>query len=413
MSNSVIVISHYSYPGGSAASLRIHNMVEGLVANKRKVHVISPYFRPSRRSDKPQVDTSGIREYYVFPELKLPRLYSDFLYKSHVSRFMEDTVKAIISRESVDLVYIYDGTSYLYFNKVSKLIRHKKIPLTIDITESRDQNYQLDFFGKRKKSWKERISNLVLYPDYLMGKQIILPRANFFISISTLLRDYLTRFHRDIIVIPGFERFLPVRSLPDFSQRTKISFLYVGTLIDRDAPELLELLMIELMHYKNELEFKFIGRYDRIEKSKKIMEDWKNKFGNLVNSVGEVDEKEITDELSKSDVFILTRRDSYEERCAFPTRLAEYLALNKPVIVSAVGDIHLYLKDEQDTCYIESNANQRLSDKSKAQMIRLIKNKSFRDFIANNGYSKGVKHFDSIRNAGAILEMSEHETQLN
>ncbi|MGB4850559.1 MAG: glycosyltransferase family 4 protein [Saprospiraceae bacterium] len=410
---SVIIMSHYSFPGGSAAALRILNLADGFARNDKKVHILSPYCSASRREQLNNRYADQVKVYYVFPKAKPIRLYNDVLYKIKVSDHYYNIVKAIIDKEDVELVYIYDGTSYLYYNKVSKYIRKNKVSLTFDITEMRDKNYQVNIWKwNYPASLKRNISNIVLLPDYLLGKRIVLNRASFFISISTILGHSLSHYHKNMIVIPGFERFSPTKETV-LKKDPKVIFMYVGSLIERDGPEILNDLLTELKPYTNELEFRFIGKYMGKVESKILMEKFQNKFGVLVNSIGEVDENEIGNELLKADVFVLPRKDTYEERCAFPTRLAEFLTLRKPVLLSPVGDIGMYLEDGQDACHIVQGINGGISQTSQNQMIRLIKDNAFRKEIADNGYQKGLRYFDNKVNAKKLLRMANPEDLKN
>ena len=409
MSSTVIVLIPYSYPGGTAASLRVYNFVEGLVANGQKVHVVSFYHMPSRRLNIENYNAQNVSEYFIFPgrnELQFRNLFS---YRSKVSKSFCEIVQRITSKEKVQLVYIYDGTSYAYFNAVTKLIQQLKIPMTFDITELRDSNYSLQTFLFAKDiTFKGKLSNLLLFPDYYSGKKAILKRAAFFISISTSLKKYLEVYGKPVIILPGFERFAGPPGKPN--PMDKVTLLYVGSLIERDAPQTLKLVVQEVLDHHDHVEVKFIGRYGTSKKGKELVEELQHKYGDHIVSLGQVGEDMMASELMLADILVLCRKDSLEERCAFPTRLAEYLALRKAILVSPIGDIPLYLEDGKDVGFVDLDDHGRLSDSSRSTIQRIISDEEFREKMAENGNKKGKRYFDNIRNAEEVLKQVQHQS---
>jgi len=83
--------------------------------------------------------------------------------------------------------------------------------------------------------------------------------------------------------------------------------------------------------------------------------------------------------MSKARCLVLARPDSQQARAGFPTKLGEYLALGRPVVVTKVGEMPRFLEDGR-TAYlvepgnVESFANKLrevFADKEKAEKIGL------------------------------------------
>lgn len=70
---------------------------------------------------------------------------------------------------------------------------------------------------------------------------------------------------------------------------------------------------------------------------------------------GSVNRDEIPCVLSNSSILILARTNNKRAMGGFPTKLGEYLASGKPVIVTNVGEISEYLTDKQNAYIIEPN----------------------------------------------------------
>lgn len=403
LSGTVIVLIPYSYPGGTAASLRVFNFVEGLVTNMQKVHVIALYHTPSRRSKTEMYLEQNVTEYFVYSKRYDVQFKNLFSYTSAVAKSFYKTVNKIARMEKVRLAYIYDGTSFAYFNSVSKLLQRLKIPITFDITELRDSNYSLrTLLNSKELSLKGKVSNVILFPDYYFGKRIVLKRARFFISISTPLKSYLGSYGKPVIIIPGFERFNIPGNKPNPEGTVKL--VYVGSLIERDAPHTLKLVVDEVLHHHKNVEVKFIGRYGTSIDGKKFVETLQQEHGSHIKSLGEVREENMEEEMRNADILILCRKDSLEERCAFPTRLAEYLALGKAILVSPIGDIPLYLTDGVDAGFLTRNDDNTLSESSKSMIHRIMADPGFREEMAEHGNRKGRLYFDNVRNTEEILK---------
>jgi len=63
---------------------------------------------------------------------------------------------------------------------------------------------------------------------------------------------------------------------------------------------------------------------------------------------GGIPSAEMPQMLKNADCLVLARPESKQAKYGFPTKLGEYLLTGNPVVVTAVGDIPLYLKNKQD-----------------------------------------------------------------
>lgn len=63
---------------------------------------------------------------------------------------------------------------------------------------------------------------------------------------------------------------------------------------------------------------------------------------------GPIPSTDIPQMLKNADCLILARPESKQAKYGFPTKLGEYLLTGNPVVVTAVGEIPLYLKDRKD-----------------------------------------------------------------
>jgi glycosyltransferase involved in cell wall biosynthesis len=62
---------------------------------------------------------------------------------------------------------------------------------------------------------------------------------------------------------------------------------------------------------------------------------------------------EVSDLLADADVLLLPRSRDEFSQASFPNKLGEYLASGRPVVVTGVGDIPLYVADREDVLLVE------------------------------------------------------------
>ncbi len=90
------------------------------------------------------------------------------------------------------------------------------------------------------------------------------------------------------------------------------------------------------------------------EKQKRKYEDYliTNNLSKYVRFCGMISPKDIPKFLSNAEMLMLTRPDNKQALYGFPTKLGEYLLSKRPVIVSNVGDIGVYLSDKHNALVV-------------------------------------------------------------
>lgn len=76
---------------------------------------------------------------------------------------------------------------------------------------------------------------------------------------------------------------------------------------------------------------------------------------NNVVFTGEVPSDEVPQKLVDAEFLVLARPDNLQAQFGFPTKLGEYLLTGNPVVVTAVGDIPLFLKDGESALIAKPN----------------------------------------------------------
>ena len=99
---------------------------------------------------------------------------------------------------------------------------------------------------------------------------------------------------------------------------------------------------------------------------------------------------EVVTAMSAADMLVVPKIDHIINHAGVPTKLAEYLAIGRAVVASRIGDIPLYLSDEEDALLCEPGDPLSLA----AALRRLLKEPDLREHLAGNARQTAIRHFD-------------------
>jgi len=100
-------------------------------------------------------------------------------------------------------------------------------------------------------------------------------------------------------------------------------------------------------------------------------------YSDRIIFTGQLDRKSVIEKINSAYCLVLARPDNIQAKYGFPTKLGEYLSTGKPVIVTSVGDIPLFLRDGENAYIAKpdnvdafaNKLNECLSDSIKASFI--------------------------------------------
>lgn len=122
---------------------------------------------------------------------------------------------------------------------------------------------------------------------------------------------------------------------------------YLGTMYgDKDGLDYLIKAFLNISNDYSDARLVLVGdisRRDRLHKIRELV-DIDNPPLQIIFA-GKTDQEGVFRYLRNAYCLVLSRPDNIQARYGFPTKLGEYLASGKPVVVTKVGDIPLYLSD--------------------------------------------------------------------
>lgn len=195
------------------------------------------------------------------------------------------------------------------------------------------------------------------------------------------------------------KEFLDIGSKKNYSS-TKITtrFLFVGWLEkEKGIFEILNSIQ-ELNASNLSFSFTFVGNGKAMKKAKGFVA--KNQLNEKVVFKGWEENKRLGKYYKNADIFILP---SWAE--GMPNALIEALSCGLASIVSNVGLIPNYLKNNHNAILINPKSTQELT----AAMEKLILDKSLKIKLAKNGYITAKKYFSSKKGLKSLSELIKNE----
>jgi glycosyltransferase involved in cell wall biosynthesis len=385
----LIVIGRLGYPTGSAPCNRVHLYCKALkhqngfpfVINLHSTFREKPKFNYLARND-------GIPFYYA---QKTP-LWEDNFFVRNINK-----IKGLFNT-----IFI-----------IRKIKKKHSLKVLFYATEPWDELFLFVFL----KTMKVRIiRDCSEIPSFIIDEKKAIKLNRFFLKLRIkmyddiiVISDYLNSYYSEIFpkkqifqipILVDMERF---KKTEPKKQPTKI-ITYVGYMIgNKDGLENLIEAMVLVVERNKNVQLHLVGsgpEKDMIRLRNKV------KTLNLCNNIsflGKKNSQEIPSILFQSDLLVLARPDNSQAKAGFPTKLGEYLASRKPVVITTTGEIPKYLKHNEsaylakpgDILDFAEKINYALSDKNS----EVIGEKGYE--IANNNFNYqlyGEKIFNILQN---------------
>ena len=141
---------------------------------------------------------------------------------------------------------------------------------------------------------------------------------------------------------------------------------------------------------------------DAFRTSLQNMIDEKNCAGNIIFA-GKMEREKIPQVLNNASALALARPYNKQSEGGFPTKLGEYLATGKPVIITDVGEISLFLKDGYNALIAKPGDIDSFSDK----IAEVFADYSRALVIGKNGRSLTEYEFNSLEQARKLAYFIE------
>lgn len=393
MKYKIALISYFPFPKGLAATNRIISYSKGLVHNGCQVDVFIPEPSGKQRSQFSDPDSGcfdGINYYYTNGrynhKVRLFRLLSHLTLYGKIAGFAF-TLSAIYKRSreynyncillSTDrILSLWIYSRFAYFLKIPSVFIFDEFPSPIR-TKLKD----------RLPRWK-----------ILLLKKA-LKEISGYISISeTLEKFYSSIVKKPALILSSIVDITKFENLDETNSEPYIC--YCGNMeITKDNVDLI----IKAFKYVNSkfptYKLRFYGPVTN-ETS-----DYLNSIINFLNLndsvflMGRVDADLIPSILKKAKILVSSQPNTTRASGGFPTKLGEYLASGKPVLLTDVGETSRYVEDGSNIFLVEPENHEKYGEK----LIFIIENYEDALKIAQNGKQLIHENFSNISQALKML----------
>lgn len=378
----VIGISTGSYPFGGATTIRNLSLFKGLKELNYAVQLLSVY------PDKNQNTESSLKK-GIYNGVPYSYTYSSIYNKYKVIRLISFFIGVISCIIKV-----------LNIKSVSRtiIINYIKVPFLSFITTVIFRLFKIPVFHEVTEYPFVRINSKPFSNYFYLHFTIRLYNKLF--VISNALKEYFSSYiNKDKIEVIN----MIVNPSP-FELKTENIFnfeyiAYCGSMnTDKDGvPILIEAFSIIKEHYPK-LKLILIGDIkNRPVHSSIIKTINDNNLQDRIHFTGYIKNNELPHYLKNAKLLALARPNNIQAKGGFPTKLGEYLATGIPVIVTNVGEIPLFLKN-QENAYI-SNPN---SEDFAKQIITALNDYDNALIIGKNGKKLVQKEFNYYEEAKKI-----------
>lgn len=329
----VILGDAFTFPDGNAATNRVFTYAKGFIENGVSTHVIC--FRNDLRNDYDGI-SNDIHYYHPYGQTKRSKYFLVrrwLTLRKYVRTFM--LVRRINKNDKIIALHLY---TYRFSTHLAAYLAAKSVnaKVTIERCEHPLREYKY-------KILVQTLGNLKF------SLETNLCDAIFCIS------DYLIDFYRK----KGFtkKKILLVPSTVDagrfddhFNPPLLYEYIaYCGSItLAKDGVNILIESFMKISHKYPELKLVIIGKGDNVEEEEAVKSlVTELKAGNKIIFTGQMSRTKIPSYLCNARVLALARPRSRIADAGFPSKLTEYLATGKPVVVTKVGEIPVYLKDNE------------------------------------------------------------------
>jgi len=307
-----------------------------------------------------------------------------------------------VHKKSIEVVHLQFGKDFRYLAIYWLICKVLKIPISRELAEFPfvDELVNNSYFRHGDSSLSHRISANIYRR---LGNRLF----DGVIAITTFLAGWAKDNSKRSLVTAKIPISVDTCKFSDSSQSTSPEngrCAYVGSLKYRDELDNL-IRSFHLVHKENPSAIlTILGDFTGLPKEKQIKwERLKSHLSELniigsVNLLGRVKHTNIPNILYDHDIMLLPRPFTLISKAGFPSKLGEYLAMGKPVVLTATGDIPVYLTDGVSACLVYSESVREFADK----VTWLIRNPKEAKGIGARGRIIAEEHF-SLPTIGRLL----------
>lgn len=379
MQNEIVVLTGENFPYGGPGANYLRNFTTGIHLNSKYniwVWLQSGNSRPDDNFQKARKNSiNGVNYKFIgFSSLRPTSVYGKII-DDFIGTF-NSIYSLLKERRHIKVFIVYNNSSIGTIGPllICKTFNIKTIKI---IPEWYEKSSVVTSRFKYFKWW-----------DFIIG----MTRQNFLYDGLIVLSSYLKNYYtsngypeKKLFVLPNLVNFEEFSDFQNQHTPDKIIIGYSGTPVKKDG--ILDLLKAFsfLIKTHRKVMLLIIGDISQTKTTLPYLRVKATDFGipeNNIHFTGLVDFKHVSKLLHACDILVLARPAGRFSEAGFPTKLGEYFACKKPVVLTKVGDIPKYLVDKENAVLVEPDNPESISMGLKF----LIDNPDKAENIGRRGY---------------------------
>lgn len=358
----IYIVTYVPYPnGGMASNSRINCYSRAILEAGIDCEIL--VYKRSESFGKKTINKSatGVKDGVPYRYISgttvraknpILRRLNDYYDKFNLVRYLEK----VLTSEDVVFTYIIDDISYI--RRIINTVHAKRARVGMDLCE-------LPFLADetlRGDNARERM------------RQEIYSKVDFIIPISSALEAEVLPFMDKtsicckIPILVDYEKY----ALDNNTDIANNPFIFhAGSLYERKDGIIGMLRAFGMARKSIKCNLKFIstGNIDSSPHHKELLDIIKQyDIADSVIFTGFLDNDEMRDYLQRASMVIINKYDSLQNRYCFSTKLAEYMAAAKPIIITKIGEAVNWLDNGKTAFFVSPNDINELSD----TIIRIV-----------------------------------------
>jgi len=384
----VYFIMRNMYPNGKASTARVRSYTKGLTEYGIECKVIIP-ISPERYGHTPiNTIAEGYHENVYFKYItNSPQRKSNFI-KRQISDIIGYIKTLLYLRKNLkknDIVIIYEG-GVLWHKIIARTVHSVHCKVVMELNE-----YPfVQTPGSEKK--RKRMLNTVF------------PMYDGFLAISENLVKLINQYapSAKVLKVPIIVESLNKDNLYIDKKKEEEAYIFHSGSLSEQKDGILgviEAFGIACKQLNTPLKYYMTGNLNDSPHAEQI-KTLINKY-NLHDKIiftGYLNENELRNYQKNCNLTIINKYDTIQNKYCFATKLGEYLALKRPVIITDVGEATFYLNDTH--AYIVPHGSPQLIAN---KIIEIINNPQKSKQIAEEGYKLTLKEFNYRYQAQRII----------
>lgn len=398
----IIIITDANFPFGGSSANYIRLLAIGLKKKANKVKVLLPSGHSYGCNVEKNIKRKGTIEGVD---------YKYTLFKNHPKNYIGKIINAILDNLFLipNLIYFRIGYKYKVVIKYdTSFFRDISVLAVLKILNIKLISIIPDFFEKPQKSlfsW-----TFFKWVSFYLGLKYVTKYSDKIIVFSSFLKDYFeneVKYKKPILIIPNLtdpENFKNLK--PQLFGKDIITIGFLGSPTKKDGIlDLIDSFKIVNEKYKN-THLICIGDLPNKKSVIPGLLEYarQSNLAEYITFTGLVSFTKVPPLLNMCDICVLARPNGIVADAGFPSKLGEYFACKKPVVVTEVGGIKDYFTDKQNVVLVEPGNPISIA----AGIEYLIKNTEKAKEIGNEGYNWMISNLEYTNVTAKIIEFIEH-----